>query len=212
VTGGRLQPAAQGHFFEGLAHVVDVPVFILTAVYEDSGGKLQGRRDLVEAIGTMDGKPIPGLLSAMPSRIERVKGPRTEIPINIVSSGSDYSAIRFGRWKLIVGYPLEYRTGDGWWPANAEGPPQMPKPERHRLLFVYKLYDVLTDPFEHENMVNLTDIIREGRSRLKNYVRLGDYQEPQFNALHPWAFPILHGGAWAPFLDVNSQSNELAIA
>ena len=202
VSGGKLDPQARGKSYEGLAHAVDAPVFILSSIFKSA--TLSVRRALIEAMSEMDGVPLFELIGDKQSLL-RFKAPRTEIPINVVSGGLDYSAIRYGRWKLIAGVSQEYRTGDGWWPASAEGPPQLPKADRHRLFFVYKLYDLYTDPLERNNMVNLTEIVREGRARLRAIVNAGDYVEPQLNLFNPLSFPFLHNGAWAPFLDDNGK-------
>jgi len=219
ISGGALDPEVKGKIYDGLAHAVDVPVFILSAIFERYRRLWMDTKTeevamqltkLKSAMESLDGVPLVNVLSPSGSDgqmdfLRRYRAPRTEIPLNIDASGLDFSAVRFGRWKLIIGSSQIYRSGDGWWPSSAEGDPQLPKPDRNRFFTLYRLFDLIADPLEKVNMRNFSEVIKEGRARIRAMVKYGGYQEPQFNAFHPLSLPILHNGAWAPFLKDDSD-------
>ena len=205
VSGGYLAPEARGKIYEGLAHAVDIPVFILNTVLASSISTKQLSEFQTQFFRELDGHPIilKEIEETMRSRSLRVgiASKRTEIPLNVMSSGIDFTAIRFGRWKLLIGATMKYHVGDGWWPANAEDPPTLPD-EKHGIFFRYKLYDMVSDISERHNLANnLTEVVKDGRQRIYKIVHSPDYREPQLNIFHPLSWPALHDGAWAPFLD-----------
>ena len=127
---------------------------------------------------------------------------RSHVPINIVSAGKDYSAVRFGDMKLIVGGAPTYgiKKGDGWY-ARGLAPEVEPAPA-HKKGTPY-LFNVTADPTEHNELdVDAhSDAVNEGQALLDGYVSSGVYREPQKNTPHLGGLPWLHGGAWVPWLD-----------
>ena len=89
---------------------------------------------------------------------------RDHVPINVVSKGRDYSAVRFGDLNSIVGAP-EYgiKNGDGWYRGGlapeAEPAPAHPKGKPY-------LFNITADPTEHHELdveVYAAELSRRGR-------------------------------------------------
>lgn len=200
VTGGRLHPDERGKHYAGLAHAVDIAAFILRAA-SDSG-------DVLQKSAGLDGLPLVGLQLATDDDRSVVDGKappgRTWLPINVVDGGRTFSAVRWGRYKLIVG-AADIVGADGWWPPQADGPATPASPRllpsllRGRLLF-----DVESDPRETTNLAhNLSSVVHEGERLIASVVESGEYREPQGgNVPHLGALPNpLNAYAWRPFLD-----------
>jgi hypothetical protein len=116
-------------------------------------------------------------------------GERADVPINIVRGGKDYSAIRFGDFKLIVGHaspPPGLAQAEGWYPADAASKPEMPPSTvagAGRFAAVgtpsrVLLFNVAKDPSERVNLAANRTLVREGLARLARYVNTPEYSEP----------------------------------
>ena len=130
---------------------------------------------------------------------------RNHVPINVVSQGKDFSAVRFGDLKLIVGTPTYgIKHGDGWYVAGLS-PEAEPAPA-HKKGDPY-LFNVTADPTEHHELdvEAYADAVKEGQALLDEYVNSGVYAEPQKNTPHLGSLPFLHSGAWMPWLDKQPQ-------
>lgn len=202
VTGGALPVQYKRKQITNLVHAVDVPALLLGLVQPQQLFRFQ-----------LDGQS-PFSKNSKP---EAAAAARTEIPIHIESKGKQYSSIRMGKYKLIIGRASRGgnellpwgEDGDGYWRSDGRGL-QRAAPARKPLswLFPYKLFDLDVDPLERVNLVyNQTAWVREGQRRIKQRVKevSGMYREPVPNYLHPLAWPTLHNGVWMPFLG-NHQS------
>lgn len=127
--------------------------------------------------------------------------PRTDIPLNInyhvgfPDSGMQAGVLKDG-WKLIIskvkGATLNY---DGWYPP----PPLQPSPAPPAPSDGMYLFDLSTDPFEHNNLFDqMPQKAQELLSLLQQYNQT--YQPPQDNSVIPAGLPILHDGAWLPWV------------
>lgn len=188
VSGGYIPKEHRGQRFTGLAHIVDFTATILAAaeLFPQNREQLQ-----------LDGHDLMPLLTKSGLGVQR-----TEVPINIVNGGEWYSAVRFGKYKLIVkdhvsimGMSMALATD--WFDENGDLLESGGDVSELILLF-----DLEADVQErHDLSKQRPDLVEHGKQLIKSYVKSGDYMEPQDSAkgIHPEALPILHGGVWRPF-------------
>ena len=127
------------------------------------------------------------------------KSLRDHLPINIVSKGQDYTAVRFGDLKLIVGNPQYGIKATGWFSGGLS--PESELAPSHKKGTPY-LFNITNDPTEHHelDLEMYADAVKLGKSIISSYVQSGSYAEPQSNYPHLAGFPFLHDGAWVPWL------------
>jgi len=195
MSGGRVPAAARGTRFAGLLHVVD-----LTAAMLAEAQVLPLKREVLE----LDGE---SLLRNILYFEQRDVG-RWSVPINILHGGSTYSAVRFGKYKVVFDQAAEnVRPSQGWYDANGdllEAPPLATEQP-------VRVYDLEADPQERADLSQSEPwAIEHGRELLQAYVLGGRYHEPQSAALHPGAFPGLHAGTWSPFMTRARWERQLA--
>lgn len=191
--GGFVPQAARGTTFDGLMHAVDL---FATAV--GRGGVQPAAVDGIDhwhAITTTTAAAGP------PNTL------RTHLPVNIINNGTEFSCVLFGGGglKLIVGRaqtpPMPAIAG---WFRHGLYPPVDPPPASEPSDF--KLFNLTSDPSERHALPPAAHaaLVSEGKAILAQYMHGADplgYMEPQANKPDfPKALPILHGGAWAPFL------------
>lgn len=190
VTGGAtmIPEKARGTTYTGLMHAADFAATVLAL----------GGVDL--SAGAV---PLDGLDHWDAMMGTKTKSLRDHLPLNVVNNGSSYSAVRFGDMKLILGAPTMAVAGNaGAWFAGGLGKPVEPAP-RHTSGAPY-LFNITADPYEHHE-IDASDpryaaFVKEGTDIIRGYVTSGDYAEPQPNRVHLAALPVLHGGAWKPWL------------
>ena len=183
ISGGKVPSEVRGHRFGGLAHAVDFSATILSAARI-----LPLKRERL----VLDGYDLMHLLHERPEAIQQ----RDHVPINIVSQGKHYSAVRFGKYKLIVN-DFFSPPAQGWYDGNGD---------LHEASIYIKdktyLFDLEKDPEEREDLAeSLPLIVKQGLDIIEMYVSGGDYMEPQASTrVHAMALPFLHGGVWKPFM------------
>lgn len=194
VSGGFVPTSARGTRYTGLAHVVDFSATILTL-----GGVLPLQREKLQ----VDGHDLTEALFNTKADV------RSHVPINIVFGGKKYSAVRFGKYKLILN-DFFNPSAQGWFdefgdlkeaaPAEQKGKPEL-------------LFDLEIDPKErHDLSGQFPDMVKRGKDIIQSYVIGGRYMEPQdAYRIHLAAVPQLHGGVWGPFMseDVWSKNFEI---
>lgn len=185
-SGGHIPKEARGRRLNVLAHAVDFSATVLTAAQV-----LPAKRETLR----LDGFSLYGNIMGSPDAIPQ----RDHVPINIVLGGRRYSAVRFGRYKLIVDDFL-FPAAQGWFDESGnlkEAPTSTP----HRA--VYVLFNVKDDPEERDDIsAQNPSLVEYGKSLISNYVRGGHYMEPQESTKFALkALPFLHRGVWAPFMD-----------
>ncbi|KAH9254123.1 hypothetical protein BASA81_007998 [Batrachochytrium salamandrivorans] len=194
ITGGYLPSSQYGKRYKGLAHVVDLSATVLGAA-----GLFPLKRESLKLDGT---DLLPLLLGTGGS-------PRTDVPINIVNKGLSYSAIRFGKYKLIV-KDFVTPAAQSWFDKNGDLLEQSPKVTDSTLLF-----DLEADVEERNDLAaKLPDVVQQGLDLIQSYVIGGNFMEPQASGgvdfdivpefpiakgVHIEAFPVFHGGTWSPF-------------
>jgi arylsulfatase B len=196
ISGGFLHADERGKTFTKLSHAVDLPAFALRAAgYHHSKLKI-------------DGLPLIGIRL----RSDDNNDPTPEqkgheyVPYNIVKGGEDYTAIRFGKWKLIVGTAVGPATVstwcDGWWPAQLNKLPISPPTRTGK----YLLFDIENDPREMVDLSkNFTNIVDQGRKLIAKIIADPEprkYVEPQGgNFQHIQGLPNKWNGySWQPWL------------
>jgi len=120
---------------------------------------------------------------------------RNNVPINIIYLGKSYSAIRFGKYKLIMGSAVLWDGTDGYWSSdNCVIPPEH--------LEDHYLFNLEDDPYEQNELIlrDHINIYLTGRNLIKNYVK-DNYREPQINFPNPYSLPFIHNGTWKPYKD-----------
>jgi arylsulfatase A-like enzyme len=221
ISGGALHPSERGSTYGELSHSVDLTAFAVKAgrgweVSSSSSSSSSNVNNKLSPIGNrynnMDGSPLWGLRLMPEFETENPFGAistrrgRDIIPINIIHGGQEYSAVRFGRWKLVIGGDVA--GADGWYPPQADQPPRMPsntsRKARHNIWGqkIY-LFDLLLDPREENDLAhNYTKAVNEGLAIIKEIVNSPNYREPQTgNRLHIRGMPSpLNGNSWRPFL------------
>jgi len=207
ISGGAVHPDHRGTTNSQLHHAVDLAALVVRAA---TGNRLQ-------RVG--DGIAVPGVALNGDDAVGFDSAPhvREDVPINIIHGGKQYTAIRFGPFKLIVGGATPapgILTAEGWYPADCASAPELPQSVGPR----YQLFNLDVDPNERVNLASTNKtMVKEGMRRLQRYLSLPDYTEPQHNAPSLRALPLLHGGAWAPFLrqghddDLYAYADESAV-
>ena len=131
VTGGStmIPKAARGTTYGGLMHAVDYPATVLALAGVDLSsisGKGKDGAPTLDGINHWDA--IMGTTAAA-----HTLPLRKHLPLNVVNNGSDYSAIRFGDIKLILGAPtLAIGNNTGAWWAGGVGKPVEKQPAHAR--------------------------------------------------------------------------------
>ena len=91
--------AARGTTYGGLMHAVDYPATVLALAGVDLSS--------ISGKGKYGAPPLDGIdhWDAIMGTTAAAHAPplREHLPLNVVNNGSDYSAIRFGDMKLILG-------------------------------------------------------------------------------------------------------------
>ncbi|KAH9253355.1 hypothetical protein BASA81_008706 [Batrachochytrium salamandrivorans] len=182
LSGGYLPSNQIGKRYKGLAHVVDLSATVLGAA-----GLFPLKRELLK----LDGVDLLPLLQNAPGT-----SPRTVVPINLVNKGQSYSAIRFGKYKLIVRH-LMFTSAMNWYDSQGDLLERGSGSESNTML----LFDLEKDDRERKNLATQhPELVQLGLDLMDSYVNGGDYMEPQqASGIHPEALPLLHGGAWSPF-------------
>mmetsp|Transcript_2101 Transcript_2101/g.2689 ORF Transcript_2101/g.2689 Transcript_2101/m.2689 type:complete len:144 (-) Transcript_2101:458-889(-) len=123
-------------------------------------------------------------------------------------------AVRFGKWKLIIGTPwLTGKSIDGWFPVGG-GPPELANSSSQS----YYLFNMENDRNERNNLAEEDDdqyqsIIQQGKRIIRGYIA-EEYNKPQPNVFHFRSLPIFHKGFWAPFLrsdEIESFADQIQI-
>ena len=180
-------------------HAVDYPATVLALAGVDLSS--------ISGKGKYGAPPLDGIdhWDAIMGTTAAAHAPplREHLPLNVVNNGSDYSAIRFGDMKLILGSPtLAIDNNAGAWWAGGVGKPVEKQPAHAR--GIPYLFNLTADPYEHQEIESsdphYAALVKEGTDLLNGYVSSGDYSEPQENKIHLAALPGLHGGAWLPWL------------
>jgi len=179
LSGGALPARMRGTTYKGLSHIVD----------------------FTETIATAAGVSFPN--AALTDGIDLIAAAqggrnRTVVPINVNSNGTNFTAIRFDNWKLIVGTGLSVNIpADGWW-KDGEYPAAEAPPAHKGSIY---LFDVETDFTEHFDVsAQHPDIVARGLAYIQQFMA-GGYEPPQPNEPHPKGLPNANKGVWAPFLD-----------
>ena len=204
VSGGAVPAHARGVTFSGLTHIVDLAAVAL-AHADVSRATL---REL-----DMDGVDFTRALFASESGCRaacRARG-RDHVPLNIVNGGKDYTAVRFGKWKLILN---AHKTPRGAW-FDVNGNVLRPAPRNESAVL---LFDVMADPSEMRDVSAANpDVVRAGESLIRSYVASSRararatvaYMEPQSSWWYAArALPAFHHGVWAPFMSEKEWSEE----
>ena len=190
VSGGYVPPPARGTRFGGLMHIVDLNALALRA-----GGVVPEQGEALR----LDGIDMTEAIFGVATGPHRARG---DVPINILSCGKRYSAIRFGAWKLVI--QPGSSAPNGWFDENgdlATPAPASPPP--------VTLYNLETDPTERNDVSAANpDLVAYGKRLIEGYVRSGRYMEPQSMRLFFLrTLPPLHGGAWDPFMTLREWKN-----
>ena len=120
--------------------------------------------------------------------------------------GSDYTAVRFNGYKLIVGTP--YRNGyasGGYFDIGAADP--YPQPKRSKS-GKYYLFDLSKDPYEKVDLSSFPqhqETIKSGLFLIRSYIADG-YRVEQKNVMEKASYPNLHNGTWFPYLETHPSS------
>jgi hypothetical protein len=185
-SGGHIPKDARGRHVEDLAHVVDFSSTILTAAKV-----LPTKKEILK----LDGISLYPSIMNWPDAIPQ----RDHVPINVVLGGKRYSAVRFGRWKLIVDDFL-FPAAQGWFDESGNLK-EAPTTQPHRS--TYLLYNLKDDPEERVDVSEqFPSLVEYGKSLISNYVHGGNFMEPQESTRFDFkALPFLHSGVWAPFMD-----------
>jgi arylsulfatase B len=183
VSGGGLESEVRGSKFTGLAHVVDYTATILSFA-----GILPLHRERLN----VDGYDLSSLLFKRKGIWEE----RDHIPINIVLHGKRYSAIRFGKYKVIVD-DFFNPAAQGWFDVNGD----LAQASEHLQGKTY-LFDLEADPQERTDLSEkYPDILQKGIALIQMYADGGNYMEPQESTrVFARALPLFHQGVWKPFL------------
>jgi len=189
LSGGFLPSQVRGTRYKGLAHAVDFSATILTVA-----GILPLNREVLN----LDGHNL--LYSIFTQRTS----PRDHIPINIVSQGKKNTAVRFGKYKLIISDEFN-PSAHGWFDLNGDLTEESPNIKGEMLLF-----NVEEDPEERSDISNSNQhLVQIGLDLIESYIIGGDYMEPQKSAvLHTPALPWLHRGTWSPFMKASRWNEE----
>lgn len=190
ISGGAFPKQHAGQRYKGLAHVVDLSATVLAAA-----GIYPVQRESLR----LDGHDLMPLLTKT-GGLER-----SDVPINIIAKGEAYSAIRFGKYKLIV-RDLLVPHASHWYDVNGDLLEQAP-PAHDQIL----LFDIDSDEQErHDLSAKHPELVRHGLQLIRSYVIGGNYMEPQgpeVNLTKGLAIdmdvrclPIFHGGTWAPYM------------
>jgi arylsulfatase A-like enzyme len=183
VAGGYIPKEGRGRRVTDLVHVVDFTATVLTAA-----GVLPLQREQLK----VDGHSLMGLIVNSPGATSL----RDHVPINIVLDGQRYSAVRFGKHKLILDDFL-IPAAHGWFDENGDLKEQSPNVSSKILLF-----DLEDDPQERTDIsAENPHLVAYGKDILQSYILGGNYMEPQESvSIHPRALPVFHGGVWKPFM------------
>ena len=194
----------RGRSWGALMHVVDMSALVLGragVITPRIAAKLDGIDPWDQVLAAF---PKPG--AGGPARM--VGSVRDSVPINIILGGQQYTAVRFGNFKLIVDDTSTPGRGDGWFPEDGGDPEVPPAGEGFDKETPFFLYDLSEDPEERHNLVSTREllqknmsIVADGLSILRTYI-LDGYHEPQGSVLSfdVRALPSRFGGAWGPFL------------
>jgi hypothetical protein len=186
LSGGALDSKLSGTVHRGLTHIVDLTATIATAAGLEFPAPIDGVDIVSAALGT--------------------SASRTSVPIKFKETGKNYTAVRFGKWKLIVGSATSHptvnipnaRLENGWFQNGSY--PSVEKPPADETGDIY-LFDLVEDPNEHIEVSKVNpDVVAEGRAVLAKYISDG-YMNIQPNVPNPLSVYILHNNTWAPFLD-----------
>ena len=201
--GGLVPPAARGSTFDGLMHAVD-----LFATMVARGGVAAKAVDGIDHWNALTTPSAPSL--------------RSHLPINLIHNGSDFSCVVFaaGSLKLIVGRAntVPAPAINGWF-RHGLFPPAEPPPAQ---MAYPLLFNLSADPTEHHPLPlhepAHAALVAEGHALLATYLVGADplqlgFREPQPNRPQiPRCLPVLHGGAWAPFLREETEAEAEAEA
>ncbi|KAH9257670.1 hypothetical protein BASA81_004127 [Batrachochytrium salamandrivorans] len=173
ISGGYLPSSQYGKRYKGLAHVVDLSATILGAA-----GLFPLKRESLK----LDGQDL------LPLILGTGGSPRTDVPINIINKGLSYSAIRFGKYKLIIKDNL-MPAAQSWFDKQGDLLERSPDASKETLLF-----DLEQDEQERNDLaVALPEVVQQGLDLIQSYATGGE------SGMDPAAFPFLHGGTWAPY-------------
>jgi arylsulfatase A-like enzyme len=190
-SGSNYIPSSmRGTTYDGLMHACDIAATVLGL-----GGVNVSKHSNIDGLDHWD-----AITTSSSSSSSDSSSLRNHVPINIINNGSDYTAIRFGDMKLIVGSPtMKYVPAGGWYKGGVY-PSIQPEP-KHKA-GTYYLFNITNDPYEHHelNVNDYQSYVQHGLKLISSYIQSGRYMEPQPNRIHIEALPRFHGGTWAPWL------------
>jgi len=187
VCGGAVPENVRGTRYKGLAHAVDFTASILSA----AGVLTPKQKEDLKIDGI-------NLLPALFQESSNTSPPvRDHVPINIFKGGKAYSAVRFGKYKVIVN-DFALPVAQGWFDLNGELETPAPKEQQGQTL----LFDVEADPLERKNIAaEFPNLVKQGLDLLESYVTSGEYSEPMLQTdLFPEGRPDLNNDVWMPFM------------
>ena len=184
-SGGIIPKASRGRRLDVLAHVVDFSATVLEAANIIPIQK--------EKLG-LDGQSLYSLIMNK----KGTKTLRDHVPINIVLGGKQYSAVRFGDYKLIVD-DYFINEAQGWFDENGD----LKEPSPPIAKGSVSLYNLKNDPEERKDLAGENPhLVHYGKDLIDMYVQGGNYLEPQESKrLRVAALPFFHGGAWKPWMN-----------
>ena len=135
------------------------------------------------------------------------------MPINVIFGGNAYSAVRFGKYKVII-KDIMNAAAHGWFDQSGDLLEESPEVSDVTFLFNLEL-----DVEERHNLASEhLELVRHRLQLIQSYVQSGNYMEPQgtnyfdqnggssmadpdfaSKLIDPRSLPALHGGAWKPF-------------
>jgi len=187
VSGGFLPTSAAGRVVNGLLQHVDIPATMAA---------LAGAQ-----IPSADGLDVWDVVA------HGAESPRTEVPVNIdpedcaQANGAAYNALISGKWKLISGMAGMY---DGWW-SNGNYTHEDPSAIATNVTVdgaSVWLFDLDQDPNERTNVAAENHaVVSSMLGRVAEFAQTDNgFVHAQENKPDVRSFPVLHHGAWAPFL------------
>jgi len=194
VSGGLVPSHVRSKHFSGLAHAVDFHATILTVA-----GVLPLKKEELKIDGF---NLLPLLFDKSDDQVPVQQ--RDHVPINIVDGGQRYSAVRFGKYKLIID-DFMTPSAQNWFDESGDV---------HELAETLKgktvLFDLEDDPTEHKDIAALhPQLVQRGKDLIQMYVTGGRFLEPQESfTVHPKALPLLHGGVWKPFMSESDWTEQ----
>ena len=201
VNGGdnvMLNFGARGSSYAGLMHAVDFAGICIGVSQADSAVTLA--KDDGSAIDGIN--LLPAIIRQPQSQASLPK--RDNVPLNINYGGRDFTAVRFGKWKLFFGKPFVLVGQNGWSPQNGGALEKGNWSCGHLHLF-----DIEKDPVERHELLHNSkgaykEVVKQGVKILAKYMLR--YRKPQPNLIHPRGLPIFHNQTWAPFLHDEDES------